>query len=200
MSKGEQAVEAILNAAEDLFLQQGFNGTSMRHIAKAVGYRSVAGLYNHFSDKEQLFVALLDDRSPYDHIFAEVASLEAPTAEAFIPLVYQTMLRQLQASMKFLRLVMIDFLEFGGDHVRELVGEAQAELAQILMRMMQFDDLKESVSPIALGRMMGMLLFGYAITREILPAQILDTMTEEEWQKHITQAVLYGVIDKDGKE
>jgi len=50
--------EAILTAAERLFVERGYRGISMREIADEVGVTKAA-LYYHFRDKEQLFVALL---------------------------------------------------------------------------------------------------------------------------------------------
>jgi AcrR family transcriptional regulator len=51
--------EAILLAAEHLFMDQGFRGISMRQIAEAVGVTKAA-LYYHFQDKEDLFVAIVE--------------------------------------------------------------------------------------------------------------------------------------------
>lgn len=50
--------ERILEQATPLFIQQGYQGLSMREIAAAVGV-SKAGLYYHFKDKEALFLAIL---------------------------------------------------------------------------------------------------------------------------------------------
>jgi AcrR family transcriptional regulator len=51
--------ERILEQAALLFVEHGYHGLSMREIAEAVGV-SKAGLYYHFADKEQLFVAVLN--------------------------------------------------------------------------------------------------------------------------------------------
>lgn len=48
----------ILLAAEELFIEKGYYGLSMREIAEAVGV-SKAALYYHFKDKEELFLAIL---------------------------------------------------------------------------------------------------------------------------------------------
>ncbi len=45
--------EEILGLSVSLFAARGFDGVSMRDIAQAVGV-APAGLYHHFSDKEQL--------------------------------------------------------------------------------------------------------------------------------------------------
>lgn len=50
----------ILNIAADLFMDQGFDGVSIRQIAEACNL-SKAGLYYHFKDKEDLFLAVLDE-------------------------------------------------------------------------------------------------------------------------------------------
>ena len=51
---------AILEAAKLLFMQEGFRGISMRQIAEAVGVTKAA-LYYHFKDKEELFVAIVEE-------------------------------------------------------------------------------------------------------------------------------------------
>lgn len=49
-----EKTNAILNAAIDLFLEQGFDGTSMDEVARRAGV-SKQTVYSHFSSKEQLF-------------------------------------------------------------------------------------------------------------------------------------------------
>jgi AcrR family transcriptional regulator len=48
----------IIEAATGLFVARGYRGISMREIAAAAGI-SKAGLYYHFKDKEELFLAIL---------------------------------------------------------------------------------------------------------------------------------------------
>ncbi len=48
----------IIDEAARLFVASGYRGISMREIAEAVGI-SKAGLYYHFRDKEDLFIAIL---------------------------------------------------------------------------------------------------------------------------------------------
>ena len=49
---------AILEAAEKLFAQQGYDGVSMRGIALEAGV-SKANIYHHFESKESLYLAIL---------------------------------------------------------------------------------------------------------------------------------------------
>ncbi|MEW5688238.1 MAG: helix-turn-helix domain-containing protein [Pseudomonadota bacterium] len=55
--------DRILDAALDLFATLGFDGTSMRQIAAAVGMRA-SSLYNHFDSKAAILGALIDAYGP----------------------------------------------------------------------------------------------------------------------------------------
>ncbi len=52
--------DAILDAAERLFAERGFDGVSMREIAAEAGLRNQASLYHHFRDKRALYEAVLE--------------------------------------------------------------------------------------------------------------------------------------------
>ena len=60
-AKGLAKREEILTAALELFVEKGYDRTSVREIARAVGL-SQAGLLHHFSNKEELFLEVLRRR------------------------------------------------------------------------------------------------------------------------------------------
>ncbi|MEX0377852.1 TetR/AcrR family transcriptional regulator [Bacillus sp. S4] len=57
--KQELTREMIMNAARDLFVQQGYQHTSMRKIATELGY-SHGSIYYHFKNKAELFYAMVE--------------------------------------------------------------------------------------------------------------------------------------------
>ena len=57
--KGERTAERILDAAEALFGERGYAGTTLRDVANRVGLRTPS-LYNHFPSKESLYAAVLE--------------------------------------------------------------------------------------------------------------------------------------------
>jgi TetR/AcrR family transcriptional regulator len=57
--KGEETAERILDAAEALFAERGYAGTTLRHVAAEVGLRTPS-LYNHFPSKESLYAEVLE--------------------------------------------------------------------------------------------------------------------------------------------
>ena len=52
----------ILDAAKELFAENGFEGTTTHLVADRIGI-SVGGLYAHFSNKEEIFLNVLEQRS-----------------------------------------------------------------------------------------------------------------------------------------
>lgn len=50
----------VLDAAAQLFVAQGYSGTTLRQIASKAGIKA-GSIYHHFDSKETLFVAVLDD-------------------------------------------------------------------------------------------------------------------------------------------
>jgi AcrR family transcriptional regulator len=64
-ARGEAARERILRAAVTAFARDGYQGCSLSRIAAEVGL-SQAGLLHHFSTKEDLLAAVLDERDRTD--------------------------------------------------------------------------------------------------------------------------------------
>jgi AcrR family transcriptional regulator len=56
---GERTAERILDAAEELFAERGYNGTTLRDVATRVGVRPPS-LYNHFASKDALYAAVIE--------------------------------------------------------------------------------------------------------------------------------------------
>ncbi|NDJ85561.1 MAG: TetR/AcrR family transcriptional regulator [Chloroflexi bacterium] len=195
--KGEQAM-AILNAAERLFFAQGYNGTSMRTIAKEAGYRSVAGLYNHFADKEAIFEGLIRARQPYDDIIAQVQALNGDTPEELISGIFQSLTQLMDAHMDFFRLVMIDYLEFGAIHVRELINDIRDRIYGMVQRITPVANLSEEVPPIVFIRLMGIQVFGYVMTKNIMPESFLGLLSDEQWRSYTLDLILNGMVGIKG--
>jgi AcrR family transcriptional regulator len=75
--KGELTAERILDAAEALFAERGYAGTSLRDVATRVELR-IPSLYNHFSSKDALYAAVLARGiGPVLELLAEFAAQSA---------------------------------------------------------------------------------------------------------------------------
>lgn len=57
--KGRRTAERILDVAEEVFADKGFEGATLRDVAGRVGIR-IPSLYNHFASKDRLYAAVLE--------------------------------------------------------------------------------------------------------------------------------------------
>ena len=71
--EGHTRREEILHAAKELFLEQGYDSTTIRRIADRVGI-SAPALYLYFKDKEALMLALCDQT--FGHLIEAIAEIE----------------------------------------------------------------------------------------------------------------------------
>lgn len=78
--------DEILDAAGELFTEQGYAGTSTRAIAEAVGLRQ-ASLYHHFATKEDILIALLRQTVVPTLDVARTQDATRPPAERLVEIV-----------------------------------------------------------------------------------------------------------------
>ena len=79
-STGVPAKQAILEAAAGLFTAHGFDGTSTRQIADAVGIRQPS-LFYHFKKKEDILYSLIGEAAqPWQSYLPALQRVDAPAA------------------------------------------------------------------------------------------------------------------------
>lgn len=168
---------AILEAAKLLFMQEGFRGISMRQIAEAVGVTKAA-LYYHFKDKEELFVAIVEEYlEAMSTMIDEVASSGADTRTQIAELV-RRILSQPPEQRSIIRLASQElsnvspenrtrFLEM---YHSQFIGRITALLAAGMAR----GDLRPMNANIATWTLLGMM---YPYFHPAPPSQALPTET-----------------------
>ncbi len=73
---GDKTKKRILDAAEELFSRDGFQGTGVNRIAQVAGVNK-ALIYHHFKDKNDIIVSL------FKGILDEFSSFKSPALDAF---------------------------------------------------------------------------------------------------------------------
>lgn len=76
--EGHTRREEILQAAKELFLEQGYDSTTIRRIADRVGI-SAPALYLYFKDKEALMLALCDQT--FGHLIEAIDEIEKTVSD-----------------------------------------------------------------------------------------------------------------------
>jgi AcrR family transcriptional regulator len=142
--QGAERKRSIIHAARVLFADKGFNGTSVRDIARSAGV-SEALLYKHFPDKKQiynetmdylgdlkgLFKVRLDELEPgsetlviYVFLMVRLILLEVPGMEKAQYCHERLLFRSLIGDTTFARRHLKNMMDFLGDRLSACVDEA----------------------------------------------------------------------------
>ena len=168
---------ALLRAAGRVFAEQGFHRATLEAVAAGAGV-SKGALFHYFRSKEQLFLALLEDR-----LGAGVSDIEAVVAERgsdseHLGAATETFLRRINSDPRWLPLL-LEFLAYGSrdptakaeitKHFLRPAREAVASNARSL-------GIPESegalLSPDELGLALAALVNGLAIERAFDPGVV----------------------------
>jgi AcrR family transcriptional regulator len=202
-SRGEQTRSAILQAAHDLFIEQGYHGTAMRQIARQAGI-ALGGLYNHFPSKEAVFEAVFLAYHPYHEVLPYIQQAQGATFEEMIQDATARMVEVARGRPDFLNLMFIEMVEMKSAHVQNMVNSLFPVGMQIVGRLMQVDpEALRPIPPPMLVRSFIGLFFAYFFT-EILFATTGPAEFRQDAMEHFVDIYLHGILkppdDRAGKE
>jgi AcrR family transcriptional regulator len=158
---------AILEAAFQLFLEQGYHGTSMRQVAGQAGI-TPAAIYNHFEGKEALFVDLLSERVPHHAVLGALEAAQGSNAHELTHDAIQRMRSAMVDQFDNLRLMFIELIEFQGRHADAIALRFLPQLFEFVRRLKGLDPSVSRYSDVILARAFFGLFMSYAITVTIL--------------------------------
>jgi len=184
LSKSDRTSRAILDSAYRLFVSQGYAATSMRQIAEDAGL-ALGSAYNHFSSKEDIFKTIIVKRHPFFVIFPLIKAARGNTIEEFIRNAARTLVAELEHNPEFLNLLLIEMVEFKGQHAPLLFEKIWPDLLTIAGQVAVFqDELKPIPSPLLLRAFLGMF-FSYFITEMLLKNLMPAAMQENALDKFV---------------
>jgi AcrR family transcriptional regulator len=192
-SRGELTRSAILQAAHDLFIEQGYHGTSMRQIAKSA-HIALGGLYNHFSSKEQVFKAVFLAFHPYHQVFPLIMAAQGNDLEALVKDAVHNMVQAIGGRPDFMNLMFIEMVEFKSSHARELFAALFPQGMQILQHLVETypDQIRSIPSPMAVRTFLGLFL-GYYLTEIAFTPGAPPEFSQDALQ-HFTDIYLHGIL------
>jgi AcrR family transcriptional regulator len=161
--EGSDTGGRIREAALQLFLEQGYHGTSMRQIARRAGV-ALAAIYNHLPSKEALFVNLLSDLLPHRAMLRAMSEATGESVEDLVNDATRRVAEVLADQETNLRLMFIELLEFQGRHAGFLAQELLPGARTFLSRVQQADGRLRPYSPMIIARAYFGLLMSYAVT------------------------------------
>lgn len=192
LSKGERTKLAIMDAAYDLFLEQGFHATSMRQIAERAAI-ALGGLYNHFSSKDDLFTTIILDRHPYKEVLRLITDAPGESVEEFVRNAAQALITELGRRPDFVRLLFIEIVEFDGRHYPEVFESIFPQIAPLIQRFTDASDSLRPIPPHILFRTFLGLFFSYYMT-ELLIGDVAALDGQENALDYFEDIFLYGIL------
>ncbi len=192
LSKGERTRQAVLEAAYELFLEQGYAATSMRQIAERAGL-ALGGIYNHFPSKEAIFSEIILDRHPYKQILPILARTQAEDVEGFVRAAARTLVNELGKRPDFIKLMFIEIVEFNGKNMPRMIGEVLPQVLPLIDKFNKNKRVLRKMSPFVFFRAFLGLFFSYYMT-ELLLANAPAALMQGNALEDFVEIFLHGVM------
>jgi AcrR family transcriptional regulator len=132
-SSREKSIETranIVEAAYRLFVDQGYNATSMREISQYAGV-TIGAIYNHFETKEAIWVEVLQQKHPYHEVIPVLLSAEGETIAEVMRSAAGLFIGELNKRPDLFNLLFIEIVEFKAAHVPVLLHSILPNLAPL---------------------------------------------------------------------
>jgi len=199
LSRGELTRQQIILAAHDLFICQGYHGTSMRQIAVQAEV-ALGGLYNHFSSKEAVFEAVFERFHPYQEVLPALMQAQGDTIEELIRNAADILLTGINRHPKFLNLMFIEIVEFNSIHAQDLFSRIFPVALQISQRFQQAasDRIRPISSPMIIRSFLG-FFFSYYISEYIFSSKAPPEFSENGMEAML-DIYLHGLLESEFTE
>ncbi len=193
LRKGELTRAQIVRAAHELFVRQGYHGTSMRQIAQQAGI-ALGGLYNHFASKEDVFLAVIWEFHPYHDVIPAIQAAQGEPIEKFSSHVINRMVAAVSESPGFMNLMFIEVVEFKGKHLGQLFSTLAPQWRQVAENILQAEgDRLRPIPPLMFMHIFLGIFFAYYLT-EVLFAPQAPLEFSEGAINRFTDVFLHGVL------
>jgi len=195
LSRGERTRRAILDGSYRLIIRQGFAATSMRQIA-AQSHVALGGIYNHFTSKEAIFRAIVEERHPFLQVLPVLSSVQGETVEEFVRNAAGTLVEQLRRHPDFLNLMLVEIVEFKARHVPALFRKFLPVAAPLAQRLEPLQTGWRDIPSLVLARAFLGMFFSYYIT-EMLVGRAMPVAMSANAMDHFVDIFLHGILRKE---
>jgi AcrR family transcriptional regulator len=186
----------ILETAKQLFINQGYHGTSMRQISDGADI-ALGGLYNHFDSKASVFEEVFYAYHPYHEILPAITRAEGENVEELVRCAVEKILETIGGRPDFINLLFIEVVEFDSQHTTELAARLiPTQLTSINHLLEKEKNRLRPIPPLMLIRGFMGMIFAYLIT-EIVMAENAPAQFRENASNHMVDMFLHGILQDD---
>jgi len=192
-TKGETTRLAIEDAAVNLFMEHGYHATSMRQIAERAGL-ALGGIYNHFSSKEEIFEGIIVDKHPYKKILPLILEAQGDTAEDFLKNAMHIVLAELGREPYYIKLMMIEFVEFNGGHGAAMLKEVAPKVLPVFEQIVKVRKNLRVTNPAMLMRAFFGMVISYFITEMVVSKSVIGNLLPKNSMDVYVDIFLHGIL------
>jgi AcrR family transcriptional regulator len=195
LSRGERTHRAILDGSYRLMIRQGFAATSMREIAEQC-HVALGGIYNHFSGKEEIFRAIIEERHPFIQVLPVLLAVKGETVEEFARNAAGTLVEHLRRHPDFMNLMLIEIVEFKARHIPALFDRILPLIAPLAPRLLTLKGNLREIPPLVLARAFLGMFFSYYIM-EMLIGRAMPPAMSTNAMDHFVEIFLHGILEEE---
>lgn len=193
-SRSEMTIRSILNEALELFSTQGFAATTMRQIATKAGV-SLGSIYNHFSSKEEIFLAIVKEKHPFLTMLPALSEVEGADLRSFVTTATKKVVEIYEEHPEYVNLFMIEVTEFKGEHAQLLLKKLIPDFEGFAKRFRSYPEVTDEFSDLLLVRTYISIVFGYVLSSMLLKNIEVKTITDHSMEALI-EVILNGIQRK----
>jgi TetR/AcrR family transcriptional regulator of autoinduction and epiphytic fitness len=192
-TKGDRTRTQIEDAAIELFMEHGYHATSMRQIAERAEL-ALGGIYNHFAGKEELFEAIIVDKHPYRRILPAILEIQGDTVEEFLKNAAHVIIKELQSEPYFIKLMLIEIVEFNGKHGATLIKEIVPKMLPVFEKLVKSRKNLRVTHPAVLMRSFIGMILSFMLTDIIISNSILSKLMPKNIMDAYVDVYLHGIL------
>ena len=171
----EQTVQLILDTATRLFLQKGYDKTTLQDIIDATGL-SKGAIYHHFASKEAIIIAVVDRMGDFNSaVLAEIRDRKGLTGAEKLREMFRTSITlSFQGKILHMLPFLIEHPQFMALQMQSILGEAAPDYVLPVLREGIADGSIQTEHPEELSEVLLILsdLWLHPILRPSTPEQV----------------------------
>jgi AcrR family transcriptional regulator len=189
--------EQILEAALKIFSLKGFQRATNKEIADAAGGISPGLIYHYFTNKEDLFFAIVRERISFVQAVSDIESFIDREPHEVLTTVAHAYLSTLHSprNVAFFRIIIseaIRFPQLSDAFYRAVIGRVFATLVRYLQHQIDVGHLKPHDPAIAVRSFIGMLI-AHIVMREVFHQPEANMVSDDAVVKQVVATFLGGL-------
>jgi len=195
--------QAILEAAEDLFAEKGFDAVSMSAIA-SLANTSKPNIYHHFKSKKDLYLAVMYTAAQHSSALLDQLADAPGTFQEKLSVFAAGQLGSILAHKRRTQLILREALSGGSERGRDIathvVGESFSRLVAMVRQGQQEDEFRADIDPTLAAFMVvsaNMFFFQSAPVMQHVPG-IKFTENADLYLKGVMDILFNGLLKEGG--